>query len=316
MLVAEAAYVLTDERCGDRRAGPRTAPDSLGGPMRIAVTGATGRLGSAVVHETAARAGVETVALTRRTPPGGLLPAGVGVRRADYGDAGALRAALTGVDTLVLVSSDGETSHVMTHHANLVGAAAAAGVTHIAALSSIDADSASPFCYAQANGHTEELIRRSGLAHSFARASIYTEFFAHWLTRARTTGTLRLPAGDGRIALVSRTDVGHALAALALGAPTGRHHDITGPAALGVAEIAAVTGEVWGTKVRYEDIDPVEYTVETARAGEEHWWLYAFSSMFASVRERRWEAVSADYTDLTGRMPAPLRDVLSAMPGS
>ncbi|MEV6106513.1 NAD(P)H-binding protein [Streptomyces sp. NPDC051940] len=281
--------------------------------MRIAVTGATGRLGGAVVHEIAAHGSVRPVALTRRQPPEGLLPAAAEVRQADYGDVDALHKALDGVDTLVLVSSDGETAHVMTHHANLVGAAVAAGVSHIAALSSVDADTASPFCYAMANGYTEDLIRRSGIPYSLARASIYAEFFGHWLTTARTTGTLRLPAGDGRIALVSRADVGHALAALALGAATGRHHDITGPAAPDVGEIAEITSRAWGVPVRYEELTPAEYLAETARAGEDPWWLYAFTSMFASVREGRWAAVSGEYGRLTGRVPAALQDVLPAL---
>jgi NAD(P)H dehydrogenase (quinone) len=41
------------------------------------------------------------------------------------------------------------------------------------------------------------------------------------------------------------------------------------------------------------------------------WWLYAFSSMFDSVREQRWAAVSEDVLRITGLAPTPLRSVLA-----
>ena len=45
--------------------------------------------------------------------------------------------------------------------------------------------------------------------------------------------------------------------------------------------------------------------------GEDPWWIYAYSSMFASIRDQRWAAVSADTEHLTGHPPAPVRTVLA-----
>ncbi|MFF3736314.1 NAD(P)H-binding protein [Streptomyces sp. NPDC002566] len=280
--------------------------------MRIAVTGAAGRLGRRVVQLLAGQDGVDVVAITRRKLPAEALPPQAKVAVADYTDPRALRAALQGVDTLVFVSSDGPDARMLVHHRNVVAAASAERVSHVAALSSVDADTASPFCYAVVNQLTEDLLLASGVPCSFARASLYIEFFQDWLTKARTTGLLRLPAADGRISLVARDDVARALAALAVGEPTGRHHDITGPESADLARIASVTAEAWKTPVTYVDIPNDMYCAETAETGLEPWWLYAFSSMFASVREQRWDRVCDDYTRLTGRLPLSLRDVLSA----
>jgi NAD(P)H dehydrogenase (quinone) len=230
---------------------------------------------------------------------------------ADYADPVALRAALRGVDTLVFVSSDGETAKVVLHHQNVVRAAADSGVAQIVALSGLDADLRSPFCYGVTYGHTEQLLYDSGCSVSIARASIFTEFFMRWLTRARASGQIRLPAADGRISLVSRADVGLCLAALATDAPTGRHHDVTGPESLDLATIAALARHAWGVPIEYVDLAPAEYCVEVAREGESPWWLYAFSSMFDSVREQRWAAVSDEVLRITGRAPTPLRSVLA-----
>ncbi len=116
---------------------------------RIAVTGARGRLGGQVVELLSSRDGVDVVGLTRAV--------------AEYDDRPALTAALKGVDTLVLVSSDGEAERVLQHHLNVVDAAAANDVRHVVALSSVDVDLDSPFCYARVNALTEQALHDTGL---------------------------------------------------------------------------------------------------------------------------------------------------------
>ena len=123
-----------------------------------------------------------------------------------------------------------------------------AGVAHIVALSGLDADLSSPFCYAVSHGYTERLLAESGCSVSIARASIYSEFFIGFLARARANGQLRLPASDGRISLVSRGDVARCLAALAVAPASGRHHDITGPQSLGLASVAALAAREWAPR--------------------------------------------------------------------
>ncbi len=275
------------------------------------MTGAGGQLGGQVVELLAAEEAHEVIAVSRWGRTSARQSRHVTVVAADYADPVSLRTALRGIDTLVFVSSDGETEKVILHHQNVVRAAADSGVAHIVALSGLDADLRSPFCYAVTYGHTEQLLYDSGCSISIARASIFTEFFMRWLTRARVSGEIRLPAADGCISLVSRTDVGRCLAALATAAPTGRHHDLTGPESLDLPAIAALGQDAWGVPIEYVDLAPAEYCIEVAQEGESPWWLYAFSSMFESVREQRWAAVSEEVFRITGRAPTPLRSVIA-----
>lgn len=277
--------------------------------MRIAVTGAGGRIGGQVVRLLAAREEHEVVALSRRLAQPRL--AHVSEVMADYEDPAALRAALRAADTLVFVSSDGPTAQVIIHHHNVIRAAADSDVGHIVALSGLDADLSSPFCYAVSYGYTERMLHDSGCAASIARASIFTEFFLGLLIPAQATGEIRLPAGDGRISLVSRADVARCLAALAVDAPAGHSHDITGPESLDLATVATLAGKQWGVPVRYAGLTAADYRVELARAGEDPWWQYAYSTMFDSIRQQRWSTVSGEVLSLTGRPPAPLSEVLS-----
>jgi NAD(P)H dehydrogenase (quinone) len=220
--------------------------------MRIAVTGATGTLGSQVVGLLTARGDHEVVAVSRRRPSA--LPEEVVSVLADYADLAALRTAFYGADVVVFVSSDGEAVNVLFHHRNVIRALTDARVGHVVAMSGLDADIRSPFCYAVTYGHTERLLRDSGCAFSIARASIFTEFLLRFLRTARTSGDLRLPAADGRISLVSVADVARCLAALAVAAPSLRVHELTGPAALTVADIAAEAARAWHAPVRYVEL--------------------------------------------------------------
>ncbi|SCF15929.1 Uncharacterized conserved protein YbjT, contains NAD(P)-binding and DUF2867 domains [Micromonospora viridifaciens] len=263
--------------------------------MRIAVTGGTGRVGGQVVQLLAAEGRHEVVSLSSRTAP--------------YDDPAALRAALDGVDTLVFVSSDGEAARVVVHHHNVLDAAIQRGVRHVVLLSGLDVDLGSPFCYAFTNGHTERLLRASGLPYSIVRAGLFAEFFLGLIRQVgASTGadqTVALPAADGRVSLVARSDVARCLAALALREPTNAHHDVTGPESLAVEAIVSAVG------YRYADAASADFAGALLRLGEEPWWTYAYTSMFEAIRQGRWAAVSDAVTELTGREPASLRDVLN-----
>jgi NAD(P)H dehydrogenase (quinone) len=250
---------------------------------RIAVTGARGRLGGQVAGLLAGHDGVDVIGLSRA--------------EADYDDRPALTAALAGVDTLVLVSSDGEAERVLQHHLNVIDAAAENGVRHVVALSSVDADVDSPFCYARVNALTEQALRDGGAAVTAVRASIFGEFFEALLEGATTDGELRLPAEEARVALVARADVGRCLAACALLPPSGPH-DVTGPAALDLVALATARG------ARYVPVSEAEFAAAVAHR-ESPWWAYAYTSMFGSIREHRWANVSDAVERLTGRPATP-----------
>lgn len=66
-----------------------------------------------------------------------------------------------------------------------------------------------------------------------------------------------------------------------------------------------------GTALEYAGITPAGHCAEMAIAGEDPWW-YAYSTMFASIREQRRAAVSDEVRRLTGCSPAPVRETLAS----
>jgi NAD(P)H dehydrogenase (quinone) len=261
--------------------------------MRIAVTGGTGRIGGRVVRLLAGTSRHDVTALSSRTAP--------------YDDPAALRAALLGVDTLVFVSSDGEAARVVVHHHNILDAVTDSAVRHVVFLSGLDAALDSPFCYAFTNGDTEQRLRASGRPYSIIRSGLFAEFLlglVHRAAAARRDGTAALPATDAPVSPVAKEDVARCLAALALGDPTNGHHDVTGPDSLRLDEIAAAAG------YRFAGVTPQQFASTLLRAGETPWWTYAYTSLFAAIDQRRWQATSGAVTRLSGRPAIPLTQLV------
>src|SRR5690349_16615373 len=98
----------------------------------IAITGATGRLGGRIARRLAA-AGVPQRLLVRDPARAPELPAATAVR-APYGDRDAVREALTGVGTVLMVSAS-ETPDRVAQHRTFVDAAVDAGVDQLVYIS-------------------------------------------------------------------------------------------------------------------------------------------------------------------------------------
>lgn len=58
------------------------------------------------------------------------------------------------------------------------------------------------------------------------------------------------------------------------------------------------------------DVDPQEFCERLLREGVSPWWAYAFTGMFESVSEHRFETVTDHVMKLTGRAATPFRAVV------
>ncbi|MEV0177523.1 NAD(P)H-binding protein [Streptomyces sp. NPDC050803] len=268
----------------------------------IAVTGASGNVGGAVVKGLVDAGRTDVVALVRDPSRVPGFQRVAEVRRADYGSREEFGEALGGVGTLVFVSSDGEAATTLIHHGNVLNAAVSAGVEHVVYLSILDLEEESPFCFAPLHRETERMLHDLGLSHTVVRSSVYSEFFSRWVLTSTSTGELALPMGDGKVSLVSRDDVSRCLVECAVRRP-GSLVKATGRQSYALPELADLAARLGTRPIKPTDIDPVEFCVRLLQQGVTPWWTYAFSSMFESVREQRFAEVTADITSLTGRNP-------------
>jgi NAD(P)H dehydrogenase (quinone) len=268
----------------------------------IAVTGATGVVGGRVAARLAA-AGVP-MRLLVRDPSRAPRHPGAEVRRiGGYGAAGDVRAALEGAATLFLLPAE-ESADRVEQHRTAIEAAAAAGVRRIVYLSFVGAAPDATFTLVRDHWATEEIVRATGLAHTFLRMNLYMDFLPAMVA---PDGALRGPAGDGRVAAILREDVAAGVAAvLATEGHDGRTYDLTGPSAFSLAEAAAAMTRVTGRPVRYEDETDEEAYASRAGYGAPDWQVEAWVTTYHAIRDGSLAAVSPDLRMLTGRSATSL----------
>ncbi len=274
----------------------------------LAVTGATGVVGGRVAGALAAR-GTPQRLLVRDPSRAPRLP-GATVARCAYSDRSAAVAALRGVTTLFMVSA-GESVTRVQEHRTFVDAAAEAGVEHVVYLSFYGASPDSTFTLARDHFATEEHLRASGMAWTFLRDNVYAEYLPVFAGDDRV---LRGPADGGRVSVVSQRDVADAAAAV-LGDPRRhrtRGYDLTGPAAVTLAEAAQTMGEVLGGAFSFQDETVEEAYASRAAYGAPAWQVDAWVSTYTAVAAGELAGVSGDVELLTGHPATPLAEALRA----
>jgi uncharacterized protein YbjT (DUF2867 family) len=170
---------------------------------------------------------------------------------ATFGDAEAMRRALDGVATLLLVSASEDRERVKLH-TTAVEAAVAAGVGRVVYTSFFGAAPDCTFTFGRDHWHTEEALKASGMGYTFLRDNLYIDFLP---LMAGADGVIRGPGGNGRAAVVARDDIADAAVAALLGDPArhdGRSYDMTGPEALSLAEVAEELSRVAGRPISYQ----------------------------------------------------------------
>ncbi|WP_022906878.1 SDR family oxidoreductase [Curtobacterium sp. B18] len=276
--------------------------------MTIALTGATGKIGGAVARALA-HDGVPFRMIVRDASRAPDLP-GTDVAVASYGDADAGRAALEGVDLLLMVSG-AEAVDRLAQHRSFVAAAATAGVQHVVYTSFSGAAADATFTLGRDHWATEEAIRATSMAHTFLRDSFYLDFVEDLIGE---DGVIRGPAGDGAMAAVARADVAR-VATEVLRNPAAhldRTYELTGPAAVTLHEAAATVSEVRGREVTYHPETLDEAYASRAKWDPEPWQADAWVSTYTAIAEGALARVSGDVERVTGRRPMSLREVLLA----
>jgi NAD(P)H dehydrogenase (quinone) len=280
--------------------------------MSIVVTGATGHLGRLVVESLLER-GVpagEVVAVGRSVEKiADLAERGVDVRRADYGDPDALRAAFEGAGPVLFVSGN-ELGQREAQGRAVIAAAKEAGATLIAYTSIAHADT-SELLLAQEHLATERLLIDSGLPYSLLRNSWYLENYTGQLATTLEHGLIGA-TGDGRISAAARADYADAAVAVL----TGDGHENTvyelGGAPFTLAELAAVISAESGREVRYTDLPAEDYVKALVGAGVPEQYAQLLADSDRGAAEGALEVSPDDITRLIGRAPTTPAEAVRA----
>jgi uncharacterized protein YbjT (DUF2867 family) len=263
----------------------------------ILVTGASGTIGREVAKHLLKKRASVRAAVRDQAKATKQFADNVELAALDFENGESFAAALEGVEKVFLLPPLVPNQAALTNA--FVDAAKRAGIRHIVKLSAIGIDDELPFTVGKWHAANEQHIRESGLAFTFLRPNSFMQNFINYFPPR--DGTIYLPWGDGKASFVDTRDIA-AVAAEALTASghEGKTYTLTGPAALGIAEVASILSSEAGREIHYVDVPEAAARDGMLQAGLPQWQVDALMELHAINKQSRWAAVISDIEKVTG----------------
>jgi len=277
----------------------------------IVVTGASGKLGRAIVDRLLDRVEAARISVSVRDPAKvkDLAERGVRVCQADFDDANSLSAAFEGASQVLLVSSNAGAfgGDPVAQHRTAINAARAAGAGRILYTSHQAASASSAFGPARHHAATETLLAASGVPFTSLRNGFYATTVPLLLGDAEKTGEWRVPAG-GKASWTAPTDLAEA-AALILTSEPGRFDGpltLTASEAPDLAEVAEIASQRSGRNIHITTISDEEYRSLLLARGTPVGIVELTLSIFIAMRRGEFALVDPTLQTLLARKPQTL----------
>lgn len=273
---------------------------------RLAIAGATGRVGAALVAGLAAEP-VDVIALTRR-PEAGRFPAHIAQAAVDFDAPATLQASLEGVDRFFL--AQGTSPRQVENEIALIDAAMAAGVKHIVKLSAASLPAKlHPFDW---HARVEAHLLSRDIGHTMLRPTTFFDTLAR-AGKPVQEGSWGGAAGHGIVNLIDTRDVADAAKAVLLDAESTdwqRAFHLTGPRAWSMDEVAGELARLLGKPVTYTQRTPAEERQRLLASGVNAFVADVLQGLDRTVRESSLQEETSTVRLLTGHAPRQLPDWL------
>ena len=237
----------------------------------ILVTGATGKTGGQTVKHLLTR-GAPVRALVRNAEKAAPLAArGVELIVGDAGDGAAVAGALDGAEKLMLTLPNGPDQ--LEWEMGIVKQAEAAGVEHVAYLSSTESNPENPRRIPQVHVEVAAALKASNLGWTILRPNFFMQNMFMFAASVKANDSFTFPLGDGKVAMCDARDVGEVAALVLTGdGHLGKSYDLTGPELLSMHDAADTLSSIAGRAVAYvpEPIDDFRTRLRNVLASEWH----------------------------------------------
>ena len=276
--------------------------------MKIGVSGASGKLGGAVLDHLAGQAGLEIVGISRTPDPAAAYDARLG----DYDQPETLDAAYAGLDRLLIIPTvalaPGQRAR---QNLAAIDAANRAGVRHVVFMSSAGTRfRAEPDVWASYFA-AEQHLMRTAAQWSILRMNYYAESFADEAKGALAQGAL-VGLGENRVAFVSRADLAAAAAGLLAGeGHEGAIYTGTGPRTWSGTERAELVARLSGKPLSHVVMTTDDLRARFLQAGLPPHIVEVVLSIRQGFGAGGFDIITGDIARLSGRPPRSLEDVLA-----
>lgn len=281
---------------------------SCGVVDRILITGASGRIARRTAELLAAEG--HRLRLMTRSPRNAPPLDGAETVHGDFGEPATLKGAFAGVRVALVVSGSGKPGERALLHRNAFQAARNAAVEHVVYLSLQGAGPDSKYPYSRDHYLSEQFLAETGIPSTVLRNAFYIDMF---LEKFDGEGVVRGAADRERGAFVSREDAARSAAA-ALRRPPGGIHDVTGPEAIRVADIARRLSALVGRQLRYEEESGEASRARLSRTEPLAWRVELTAGWFEAIAAGELQRTSDAVLRFTGMAPLSLEDYFGAFP--
>ncbi len=281
--------------------------------MNILVTGATGKLGTAVIER-----------LLQRTDPGqiaalvrdenkalDLKAKGVDIRIGSYDDVPSLNRAMQGIDKVLLIAGTDEQKRLQQHQ-NVIDAARRAGVGCIAYTSRTLKDP-STLVNKLMLGHfqTEDYLMASGANYLIFRNVLYMDTIPQFAGPTALDTGIHLPTGQGSVPFALRSDMGEAIANTLLESGcANKIYYFTGSENYSFGDVAAALSELSGKPVSYTAVERTAYEAQLKQKGLPDVMVQRIIGFLTDIKNGQEGEANPDLENKLGRKPASLKEGL------
>jgi NAD(P)H dehydrogenase (quinone) len=274
---------------------------------RIAIAGATGRVGAALTALLAADP-IDLVALTRESSTA-RLPEGLAAFKVDFKRADTLEEALRGIDRLFI--AHGTSLEQVPNEIALINAAVASGVRQTVKLSALGpATRLLPLAW---HMQIEAHLAQQPIASTVLRPTTFTHVLKR-LGPQIAAGSWAGSAGNGRVNFIDVRDVAEVarVALLEKIEPTSqRAYHLSGPRAWTMSQVAEELARLLGHPVTYVDRSPAEQREALLGAGLSPLVADVLVGLDQMFRESVIAETTSTVEELTGKAPRSLTEWLT-----
>ncbi len=267
--------------------------------MKVAVTGASGHLGSAVIKQLISEIGTNNVIGIARHPEkaAGL---GVEIRKGDYNIKADFDKALKGVEVLLLVSGMDAPDVRIVQNRGIISAAKEAGLRKMLFTSFIGDIGESKFdTLLKSYRQTEKDIMESGLQWSIGRDGLYIEPDIDYIEQYKKDGKIANCAGNELSPYTCRNELAFAYSRMILDNKSNSKILNLFGEPITQQQLTKYLNKTFGTDLYYEDMSPEAYLEMEIRANGEIMGNIV-AGIYTKIRKGEFK-VKSDFREAAGR---------------
>lgn len=279
----------------------------------ILVTGASGTMGRAVLHEVAketAKTGENYRAMYRSFGDAAKAPAGASTIIADFGKKDTLPAALRNVTGVYIVCSP--IPQLIEFEWNMIDACVHAGVSHVVLSSAMGAREYRK-SFPSWHRRVEDKLKSTKISHTILRPnSFHQNVLTYYAPSIRSQGAFHASMGNARVSFLDVRDIAVVAAkSLVGGEHSGKIYELNGPEALTYSELAEKIAKHSGRDVQYVDIPAETQRKTMLDRGMPEWQADALLDLQEYYVKGKGGNVDGLLEQLVGRPPITMDQFLA-----